>query len=137
MRVIILRKIEAKSFIMTEQNVQGVPVVLTIKHIKDVVSYPIALLSESEINEFLLKMAEVKFYSKCFHSVKLNNEYHLGPQKNTRKLEITCFLDGKRSCVFGYEQEELCLDRIKSRKCSNQFVIEHIFPLFAKKVTQK
>ncbi len=118
---------------MAEQNVQGVPVVLTIKHIKDMVSYPIALLSESEINEFLLKMAGVKFCSKCFYSAKLNNAHHLGQQEVTRQLEFICFLDGKRSCVFGYEQEELCLDRIKSRKCSDPFVTEHILPLLGKK----
>ena len=130
MRVIILRKIEAKSFIMTEQYIH---VVLTIKHLNKVSCYPIALLPESEINEYLSKMNGVNFCSNCFHSVKLNNEYHLGPQKNTRKLEITCFLDVKRSCVFDYEQEELCLDRITSRKCSAPFVIEHILPLLGKK----
>ena len=120
---------------MAEQNVQGVPVVLTIKHIKDVVSYPIALLSESEINEFLLKMAEVKFYSKCFYSAKLNNVHHLGQQEVTRQLEFICFLNGKRSCFFDFDQAQVCLNKIISGKCecSDPFVIEHILPLLGKK----
>jgi len=120
---------------MTEQNI---PVVLTIRYI-DKASYTITELSESEINEYLAKLSEVKFCSKCFNSVKFNNIHHMGLSGITKKLEITCFLDGKRSCLYDWDQAQSCLNKIKSGKdkCSEPFVIKHILPLLAKGVQQK
>ncbi len=100
----------------------------------------IGFWSKKQTNEYLSNMQKVRFESQCLHGITLSKKIQIDsvycPTKNM-ELEIALELPSEifMSCnekrwFLPDPAEKHCLDNIRTGKCVDPFVIEHIGKVF-------
>ena len=96
----------------------------------------LACWSKKQTNKYLSNMQKVKFISECMDGItlckKLKVDYYDKDMVLEIELDVPSSLDmlcNKKHILLPSESEQ-CLKNIKSGKCRDPFVIEHIGKIF-------